>query len=292
MQFVSIVIVALSSDCIVYYCNVAVKNAARRRGATAFFGAVITSSSSFIAVIRCSGLATTSQSVPFFSWEWVFCGVLFIHFNHLLSMLAFLTYTKCHLSSIPDQVLCKCYRPISCRVFANCPISADYSEMQPEWIRLWISPQMVLFFLSFSEICSPRHVHTHTRIRRDIHPLTPETCCGSLSLLWILWGVGKITEAMSQQSGRPPPYPDHWCPHLHYPPLLRWMPFLPQPFQFILALNRHQICWIAYLEAWFIYSLSHRLQILTAVPRSTLSSIFCWMVKWISAYGLDNNNKL
>jgi len=35
------------------------------------------------------------------------------------------------------------------------------------------------------------------------------------------------------------------------PPILRWMPFLLQPSQFILAWDRHQICWIAYLEAWF-----------------------------------------
>jgi len=31
--------------------------------------------------------------------------------------------------------------------------------------------------------------------RRDIHPLTPEMCCGCLSSFWILWGMGKITEA-------------------------------------------------------------------------------------------------
>jgi len=32
-------------------------------------------------------------------------------------------------------------------------------------------------------------------------------------------------------------------------PVLRRMPFLPQPSKFILAWGRHQICWIAYLEA-------------------------------------------
>ena len=36
------------------------------------------------------------------------------------------------------------------------------------------------------------------------------------------------------------------------PPVLRGMPFLPQPSQFILAWDRYQTCWIAYLEAWFI----------------------------------------
>jgi len=47
--------------------------------------------------------------------------------------------------------------------------------------------------------------------RRDIHPLTPESCCGTLSSFWIFWGMGKIIEACS------PPRPDHRCPHLHHP---------------------------------------------------------------------------
>jgi len=36
------------------------------------------------------------------------------------------------------------------------------------------------------------------------------------------------------------------------PPFLCRMPFLPQPSQFILAWNRHQICWLAYPLAWFL----------------------------------------
>jgi len=32
--------------------------------------------------------------------------------------------------------------------------------------------------------------------------------------------------------------------------ILYQMPFLLQPSPFILASDRHQICWIAYLEAW------------------------------------------
>ena len=35
-------------------------------------------------------------------------------------------------------------------------------------------------------------------------------------------------------------------------PIFRQMPFLPQPSHFILAWDRHQICWIAYPVAWFI----------------------------------------
>jgi len=34
------------------------------------------------------------------------------------------------------------------------------------------------------------------------------------------------------------------------PQFLRWMPFLSQPCQFILAWDRHQVCWIAYPVAW------------------------------------------
>ena len=38
------------------------------------------------------------------------------------------------------------------------------------------------------------------------------------------------------------------------PPFLCRMPFLTQPSQFILAWDRHQICWLAYPVAWFIRS--------------------------------------
>jgi len=40
-----------------------------------------------------------------------------------------------------------------------------------------------------------------------------------------------------------------------------------------------------------IYSLGHRLHTLTAVPRSTQPSTLCGTVKWLSAFGLSNNNK-
>jgi len=32
------------------------------------------------------------------------------------------------------------------------------------------------------------------------------------------------------------------------PPFLRQMPFLPQPSHFILAWDRHEICWLAQLN--------------------------------------------
>ena len=41
-------------------------------------------------------------------------------------------------------------------------------------------------------------------------------------------------------------------PTSHIPPFLRQMPFLWQPSQYILAWDRHQICWLAYPVARFI----------------------------------------
>ena len=40
-------------------------------------------------------------------------------------------------------------------------------------------------------------------------------------------------------------------PNSIIPPFVRQMPFLPQPSHFILAWDRHQICWPAYSVAWF-----------------------------------------
>jgi len=59
---------------------------------------------------------------------------------------------------------------------------------------------------------------------------------------WTLWWKGRYQRQTHRQSG--------WT-HLHHPPFLRQMPFLPQPSQFILAWDRHQICWLAYPVAWF-----------------------------------------
>ena len=43
------------------------------------------------------------------------------------------------------------------------------------------------------------------------------------------------------------PFQTNWCLHLYHPHhFLRRMPFLTQPSQFILAWDRHQICWLAY----------------------------------------------
>jgi len=61
---------------------------------------------------------------------------------------------------------------------------------------------------------------------------------------------GEISEADTQHSGWAPLQPVLSVTHLSHPPILRRIPFLLQPSQFILAWDRHQICWLAYSVAW------------------------------------------
>jgi len=92
---------------------------------------------------------------------------------------------------------------------------------------------------------------THTTILRPFfhdHPreLAPE------EIFWRFMMQGKTTEAdtptvwlgttPSGLISDPPP---------SFIPFLCRMPFLLQPSHFILALDRHQICWLAYPVAWF-----------------------------------------
>ena len=86
--------------------------------------------------------------------------------------------------------------------------------------------------------------HTHSRFtalcpglpgwavtRRDIHPLTPETCCGSLSSFWILRSMRKIINrgrCTDNPAGRHPirtidaPISIE-CPSCRNPPNLSWL---------------------------------------------------------------------
>ena len=48
---------------------------------------------------------------------------------------------------------------------------------------------------------------------------------------------------------------------------------------------------VYYSTAAAIYSLGHRLCTLISVPRSTQPSTLRGTVKWVSAYGLSNNNR-
>jgi len=127
----------------------------------------------------------------------------------------------------------------------------------------------ILMIFSMTMNSSPPNLmgyqHTHTCFaahclgipvwactRRDIHPLTRVTYCGSLSLFWILWGVGKMIGASSPtiqleatQSG----------PSMH--PFLSSPSFMPKalpvatlPVYPGLGQAPSQIYWIVYLQAW------------------------------------------
>jgi len=74
--------------------------------------------------------------------------------------------------------------------------------------------------------------------------------CKKKNLFWTLWCNGKYQRQTHRQSSWAPLQPVLSVTHLPHPPILRRMPFLPQPSQFILAWDRHQICWLAYPVAW------------------------------------------
>jgi len=88
-----------------------------------------------------------------------------------------------------------------------------------------------------------RHfIHSHLKSSISV--------AGGLSSFWILRGVGKIIkESVPTIRLDATPSGPLMPPRLHHPPVLRQMPFLPQPSQIVLAWDMHQICWIAYLEA-------------------------------------------
>jgi len=108
---------------------------------------------------------------------------------------------------------------------------------------------------------SPLHTYIHTYIHtqpfygsvdfvRDNpgEPVPEDTFCHLLDFLEQM----KITQADAPTIWMDcHPIQTNWCPpSLPSAPFLCRMPFLTQPSQFILAWNRHQICWLAYLVAW------------------------------------------
>jgi len=72
------------------------------------------------------------------------------------------------------------------------------------------------------------------------------------AIFWIFWCKMKITQVDTPTIRMDcHPIQTNWCPHLCHPHhFLCQMPFLTQPYQFILAWDRHQICWLAYPVAW------------------------------------------
>ena len=72
------------------------------------------------------------------------------------------------------------------------------------------------------------------------------------SIFWIFWCKMKITQADTPTIQMDcHPIQTNWCPHLCHPNHFyagcpSW-----QPSQFILACDRHRICWLAYPVAWY-----------------------------------------
>ena len=100
------------------------------------------------------------------------------------------------------------------------------------------------------------HTHTHSHFTA-LWTLSGTTRVSRyqkvhFTIFWIFWSKMKITQADAPTIWMDcHPIQTNWChPLLPSPPFLCRMPFLTQPSQFILAWDRHQICWLAYPVAW------------------------------------------
>ena len=60
------------------------------------------------------------------------------------------------------------------------------------------------------------------------------------------------------------------------PPFLSRMAFLPQPSQFIVAWDRHQICWLAYHVAWLLLSSNNINRATTKMPFNVSANQRLW----------------
>jgi len=66
------------------------------------------------------------------------------------------------------------------------------------------------------------------------------------AIFWIFWCKMRITQANTNSPDGLPPSRLTGAPISAIPTMLRQMPFLAQHSQFILAWDRHQICWLVY----------------------------------------------
>jgi len=96
------------------------------------------------------------------------------------------------------------------------------------------------------------HRHTHITILQLSGLCPGQPGCMSryqkvhFTIFWIFWSKMKITRADIWMDCHP--IQNNWCPTSAIPLFLRRMPFLTQPSKFILAWDRHQICWLAYFS--------------------------------------------
>jgi len=124
------------------------------------------------------------------------------------------------------------------------------------------------------------HTHTHTQpfysslgfVRDNPCELVPE---GIFRHLLDFWCKMKITQADTPTIRMDcHPIQTNWCPHLCHPHhFLRRMPSLTQPSRFILAWDRHQICWLAYPVAWVNIETSNFVwRLITASPNLRMTN--------------------
>ena len=97
-----------------------------------------------------------------------------------------------------------------------------------------------------------KHSPTHTY--HDHQSSLPNNCIFACHLLGFLvqseHNTGRCT---NNPDGRHPSSRLIGAPTSAIPPILCQMPFLaPQSSQFLLAWDRHQVCWLAYLVAWLM----------------------------------------
>jgi len=91
--------------------------------------------------------------------------------------------------------------------------------------------------------------HTRTTVLRPFFRDYPGEPVPEEIFIWTFMMQGKTTETSAIWMCATPSGLISGPP-LSSPPFLRWMPFLLQPFHFILACDRHQRCWLAYPVAW------------------------------------------
>jgi len=100
-------------------------------------------------------------------------------------------------------------------------------------------------------IMNVNHTHNHFTA---LFPGLPRWAGGRRSLLLEFVMQGKITEADTptiRLGATPSGLISN--PPSSSPIFLCQMPFPPQRSEFILAWDRHQICWLAYPVAWFMW---------------------------------------
>ena len=100
---------------------------------------------------------------------------------------------------------------------------------------------------------TPSHTHTHNHFT-DFWTLSETTRVPEGTFCHLLDFLVQNEDNTGRHTNNPdvlPPYAD-WLvlPSLPSPPFLCRVSFLTQPSQFILAWDRHQMCWPAYPVAW------------------------------------------